>query len=179
MTDSLQLLSSSSSFYMICIRLSFWFLVWTFAEYWMHRLMHWRNPYNFLYHIHREHHKIAYNEVTDKKHQWPKLMYFIFFFDNINETLEIVLGETVPALLIYWIDPTCGIILLIFHYIYEILATDSLLEHNADIKDEAIISSLAIGQFHLEHHRHPEKNFSFTITLWDHVFGTFSYPRYD
>lgn len=158
------------------VRLVAWFLVWTFAEYWMHRLMHWRNRYNFLYDIHREHHKIPYNEVTDKKHRWPKLMYFLFFFDNIHETLEIILGETLPACIIYFIDPECGIVILLFHYVYEILATDSLLEHNEDIKSKYIISTFAVGQFHLEHHRRSEKNYGFTITLWDHVFGTFSYP---
>ena len=161
------------------IRLGFWFLIWTCAEYWMHRLMHWRSPYNFLYFIHHEHHKIPYTEVTDKKHRWPKLIYFIFYFDNIHETLEIILGETIPALLIYFIDPECGLLVLIFHYFYEIMATDSLLEHNAQISSKSVVSVFAVGQFHLEHHRRSEKNFGFTITLWDHIFGTFSYPKYE
>lgn len=158
------------------LRLTGWFLIWTCAEYWMHRLMHWHSAYNFLYSIHREHHRISYAEVTDKKHRWPKLSYFFFFFDNLHETLEIVVGETIPALVIYTLDHECGKVLLVFHYVYEILATDSLLEHNAEIRSKSIVAAFAVGQFHLEHHRRSEKNFGFTITLWDHLFGTFSYP---
>lgn len=103
-------------------------------------------------------------------------MYFFFFFENVHETVEIIVGETIPAICIYLCDPDCGIYLLAFHYIYEILATDSLLEHNAQITSKSIIKYAAVGQFHLEHHRLPTCNYGFTITLWDHVFGTYKYP---
>ena len=86
--------------------------------------------------------------------------------DNLHETLEIIVGETLPALLIWWFDPQCGVPLLIFHYVYEILATDALLEHNPDIRAPIWVRNFAVGQFHLEHHRRPTTNFGFTITLW-------------
>jgi hypothetical protein len=54
--------------------------------------------------------------------------------DNLHETLEIVVGETLPAVVIWWVDPVCGVPLLVFHYCYEILATDALLEHNPNIR---------------------------------------------
>ncbi len=161
---------------MFVLRLSFWFLLWTFCEYWMHRLMHLSSSYNPLYQVHRGHHLISYKVLTDKKNQWPKLMYFFFFFENIDETLEILIGETIPALCIYYCDPECGKYILAFHYIYEILATDSLLEHNPDIASPSIIKYCAVGQFHLQHHRVPSCNYGFTITIWDHVFNTYKYP---
>jgi sterol desaturase/sphingolipid hydroxylase (fatty acid hydroxylase superfamily) len=120
---------------------------------------------------------VPLSELTKKEHRWPKLLYFCFWFENLRETLEILLGETLPAMLIYYMDPECGLPLLVFHYIYEIIATDALLEHNPDIDQEEIVSTLAVGQFHLEHHRNPGVNFGFTITLWDHVFGTFKKPK--
>jgi hypothetical protein len=154
-----------------------WFLVWTLAEYSFHRLCHTKAKYNPLWKMHRFHHSVPLAELTKKEHRWPKLLYFCFWFENFKETLEILLGETLPAVLIYVIDPECGLPLLVFHYAYEILATDSLLEHNPDIDQKEIVSTLAVGQFHLEHHRNPGVNFGFTITLWDHVFGTFKNPK--
>ena len=155
-------------------RLAFWFLTWTFCEYWMHRIMHINNPYNFLHYIHQYHHKIPIEIVTSHEYRWPKFSYIFFWFENLNETLEIIIGETIPALVIYFIDYECGLMILIFHYFYELIATDSLLEHNPNISYKPIIQCLAIGQFHLEHHRKRNKNFGFTITLWDHIFGTYA-----
>ena len=63
-----------------------------------------------------------------------------------------------PAFIIYFIDLECGFLILIFHYVYELLATDSLLEHNTDIKNSMIIKTFAVGQFHLQHHRQTNKN---------------------
>jgi len=80
-------------------------------------------------------------------------------------------GETIWVLAIYWIDPQPGLFLLLFHYVYELLATDSLLEHNPDLEARF---GLAVGKFHLEHHRIPYVNYGFTIDVWDRVFGTYS-----
>jgi sterol desaturase/sphingolipid hydroxylase (fatty acid hydroxylase superfamily) len=160
----------------LLLRLTFWFMLWTLAEYWLHRLMHVSHRLNPLWYVHRLHHAIPLDVLTDAQFSIPKWHYFIWWFDNWHETLEIVIGETIPALLIYALDPECGYYLLIFHYVYELLATDSLLEHNSRISNETIISNFAVGQFHLEHHRRPHKNFGFTISWWDHLFGTFSLP---
>ena len=156
------------------IRFCFWFLMWTLAEYLLHRLMHYNHSLNIFFKIHRHHHNISLSILTSKKNMIPKFSYFIFWFENLNETIEILFGETFPAVLIYLIDPDSGKYILIFHYIYELLATDSLLEHNPDIKSQNIIKYFAVGQFHLQHHRQTNKNYGFTITLWDHVFGTYT-----
>lgn len=161
-------------------RFCLWFLTWTLWEYSFHRLCHTRiflGVNNPLYHLHRFHHSVSLSELTHKDNRWPKILYFCFWFENLQETIEIYLGETIPAIIVYLVDPPCGIPLLIFHYVYEILATDSLLEHNPDITKEDIVSTFAVGQFHLEHHRNPLVNFGFTITLWDHIFGTFRTPK--
>lgn len=151
-----------------------WFLLWTLCEYMMHRFFHWNHPWNFFYKMHQYHHSLTLRQLTDEANRWPKPLYFLWFFDNIYETIEIVAGETVWALLIYWIDPKPGLALLIFHYVYELLATDSLLEHNPNLEANY---GLAVGKFHLEHHRVPLCNYGFTIDIWDRVFGTYRATR--
>ena len=85
-----------------------------------------------------------------------------------------MIGETLPAFLIYYfISQYYGLIILIFHYFYEIIATDAILEHNPYISSKYITRFFAIGQFHLQHHRNTQKNFSFIFTFWDYVFGTY------
>jgi len=158
------------------LRLPFWFLLWTLGEYLFHRLCHYKSRLNPLWKLHRYHHTVSIAELTSKENRWPKPSYFYFWFENLRETLEVLLGETIPALFIYQIDPLCGWPLLLFHYVYEILATDSLLEHNPDITQKNIVATFAVGQFHLEHHRNPSVNFGFTITIWDHIFGSFKTP---
>jgi sterol desaturase/sphingolipid hydroxylase (fatty acid hydroxylase superfamily) len=159
--------------FLFLFRLIFWFLTWTLAEYFLHRFMHYNHPLNIFFRIHRHHHNIQMEKLTSKSNRWPKFSYFFFWFDNLYETVEIIFGETLPALIIYLIDPNCGVYILLFHYVYELLATDSLLEHNKEIRNPLIINLFAVGQFHLEHHRISNKNFGFTITLWDHLFGTY------
>ena len=153
------------------IRFAIWFLVWTFCEYATHRwLFHSNHKWNPFFKIHQFHHSLSLESLCAKENRYPKPLYFVWFFDNVYETLEILIGETIWALLIYWVDPEVGLPLLCFHYVYELLATDSLLEHNAEL--EAPLG-LAVGKFHLEHHRVPTSNFGFTIDLWDRVFGTY------
>ena len=165
--------------FLFYFRLVFWFLVWTLAEYLLHRFMHYNHSLNIFFKIHRHHHNIEMEKLTSKNNRWPKFSYLFFWFDNLNETIEIIFGETMPALIIYFIDPECGFLILVFHYVYELLATDSLLEHNTDIKNSMIIKTFAVGQFHLQHHRQTNKNYGFTITLWDHIFGTYKHYSED
>ena len=111
------------------------------------RLMHYVHPWNPLWQMHRLHHAIPIDTLTESlEYKGPKWYYFLWWFDNAHETLEIVLGETLPAVLIYMVDPECGMPLLVFHYLYEIWATDALLEHNARISNTAVISTFAVGQ---------------------------------
>jgi hypothetical protein len=111
------------------------------------RLMHYVHPWNPLWQMHRLHHAIPIDTLTESlEYKGPKWYYFFWYFDNLHETAEIVLGETLPAVLIYMVDPECGVPLLAFHYLYEIWATDALLEHNASITNTAVISTFAVGQ---------------------------------
>jgi len=180
--DSLLKLDTQSvlNVFLVPWRFWLWFMFWTLWEYSFHRTCHTPRVFGFknpLWDLHRFHHSVSLAELTHKKNRWPKLHYLLFFFENLQESMEIYLGETIPALIVFFVDPQCGVPLLIFHYIYEIVATDALLEHNPDITNEEIVSTFAVGQFHLEHHRNPLVNFSFTITLWDHVFGTYKKPK--
>lgn len=146
-----------------------YFLLWTLYEYFGHRLYHFKHPWNFMYPIHQHHHQMELQSLCSPDNRWPKPLYFLWWFDNFYESVEIWIGETIPLLVVWWFDPISGSPLLVFHYIYELLATDSLLEHNANLE----IPIMAVGKFHIEHHVHPNKNFGFTINIWDKIFGTF------
>ena len=153
------------------LKFAAWFLVWTFCEYATHRwLFHCNTKWNPFLIIHQFHHGLPLENLCAKENRFPKPLYFIWFFDNVYEALEILIGETIWALIIYWIDEDVGLPLLCFHYVNELLATDSLLEHNAELEAPP---GLAVGKFHLEHHRVPTSNFGFTIDLWDRIFGTY------
>ena len=140
-------------------------------EYWLHRLMH----SSILYKIHKYHHHISYKELTIPV--TPKLSYLFFWYDNLYETLEIIIVQFIPIFIIYLMDPYIGLILFFFYYIYEFISSDSLVEHNPNITNIIITYFFAIGQFHLEHHRNMKCNFSFKITLWDHIFNTYENPK--
>ena len=151
-------------------KLGFNFLLITFWEYWIHRLSHYKHKYNFLYNIHKLHHSWSYKVITEEDSF--HLSYLFLWFDTLYETIEIWFMSFIPVLIAYYIDNETYP-LLFFYYFYEIIATASLVEHNPRIKNENIIYYLAIGKFHLQHHKTTRYNYSFKITLWDYVFDTY------
>lgn len=157
------------------IKLILYFLLSTFIEYWLHRLMHYKNKYNILYKIHKHHHNFSYEELTTLT--IPKLSYLFFWYGNLYETLEIIIGQFIPIFFIFLINHEIGLILFFFYHIYEFIATGALLEHNSNITNKIITYFFSVGQCHLEHHRNTNCNFSFKITIWDHVFNTYKFPN--
>jgi len=143
------------------------FLIWTFAIYWLHRLAHVRAKWNPLYPIHQAHHRQKYDGTeTDIK---PG--HFIFMFGDIKVTWDVLLTQTLPLLIITCFLPQQGLVLLAFHYIYEVFLSEGILDHNPRLVGN-ITRYFAWGRFHLTHHHQPVKNYSLMITLWDYIFGT-------
>lgn len=144
------------------------FLLWTLLVYLMHRLAHWRSKYNFLYQIHLTHHKVDYLNPVNRSFKW---FYLLFYFGGLYETLDVILILTLPALIVYFINPNTGIYLLVFHYMYEVFLSEGFLDHNPNVTG-SITRYLSWGKYHLGHHRNWKKNYSLMITLWDYIFGT-------
>jgi len=155
------------SFIIIFLRLTGLFLLWTLVIYFIHRLAHIRHRFNFLYHIHRHHHRVNYL----RENRGFKWHHFIFFFGSFYESLDVWLMMTLPALgLFIWL-PAYGICILVFHYLYEVFLSESQLDHNAAITGE-VTRYFSWGSYHLGHHRNIRYNFSLMITLWDTIFKT-------
>ena len=60
---------------------------------------------------------------------------------------------------------------MVFHYVYEVFLSRTVLDHNPKITGK-ITRFISIGSFHLKHHTNVRCNFSFYITLWDYLFKT-------
>jgi sterol desaturase/sphingolipid hydroxylase (fatty acid hydroxylase superfamily) len=100
----------------------------------------------------------------------PSLQNFFWYFESPIETLNVLI-YTVGLAMVVYIDPTYGWPLIPFNYIYEIFLADGVLDHNPKITGR-ITKFLAIGAFHLRHHKKPDCNYAQYITFWDKVFGT-------
>jgi len=133
----------------------------------MHRLAHSKHRLNFIHRIHLYHHKINYLDGGAPKFKW----HFLFFYFGFYETIDIVLILTLPAIFVYLLYPTTGVYLLIFHYFYEVLFSEGVLDHNPKITGK-ITRFFAWGEYHLTHHRYWKYNFGLLITFWDFIFGT-------
>jgi sterol desaturase/sphingolipid hydroxylase (fatty acid hydroxylase superfamily) len=144
----------------------FYFLLWMLIAYWIHRIAHIPHKYNFLFKIHLAHHKYEYGKPS-----WPRWHEYFLWYGDLRSSLDVWITLTFPAMVITLIDPRHGIILLIINYIYEVFLGGDVLDHNPKIRGR-ITKIFAWGQFHLTHHRNVRKNYSFYITLWDHIFRT-------
>ncbi|WP_233167380.1 sterol desaturase family protein [Paenibacillus roseus] len=147
-------------------KLVVYFLLWTLYSYTMHVLAHITHKKNFLHKIHMAHHKYDYGES-----KWPPLHDFFFWFGGWKETLDVWLTFTLPIVVLIFFDPVYGIILFVFHYIYEIFLSRNVLDHNPNIKGK-FTSIIPVGVFHLKHHKLYKCNYSFFISLWDYLFRT-------
>ena len=140
----------------ICI---FIFLGWTFVLYWTHRIGH-KVPY--IRDFHRHHH-VYINKAITRWH-WNNLF---LFNDDWHSTVDLWITEVVPTLVFslvtgqWWMS--------VFYYIWAAFLQESL-EHRRKLN----IPLLTCGEWHLVHHRRPDKNFSLFFPLWDQVFRTHS-----
>ena len=146
-------------------------VAWLGMAYGIHRLAHWPGAWNRLHRWHRAHHAPAYLEVS-RRFRWH---HALLCFGSVPETLDIWLTLTLPLLLVALLLPQQGAVLLLFHYVYEILFSDQRLDHNPHIRGP-LTRVFAWGQYHLRHHADPRRNFGLILTVWDHVFATASCP---
>ncbi len=143
------------------------FFAWTFLTYWLHRLAHIKSKYNILYKLHTAHHEVNYFKGGEKF----SIGYLFFYFGDIRVTVDVLLTITLPLILLTFLYPSQGLVLLVFHYLHEVFLSERLLDHNPKIKGY-ITHYFAWGSYHLEHHRNPRSNYSAFVTLWDKIFRT-------
>lgn len=140
-----------------------YFFLWTFLLYWIHRIGH-KVPYIKKWHW--DHHSYIVRNGMQPWH-WNNLF---LFNDTWLSTLELYALEVIPTLLFSWITGQWWI--FVFYYIWAAWP-QILLEHNKTV-DFPLLTS---GQWHLIHHRHPNKNYGLFFPVWDILFGT--YKRVD
>jgi sterol desaturase/sphingolipid hydroxylase (fatty acid hydroxylase superfamily) len=142
-------------------------LLWLGMAYGIHRLAHWRAPWNLLHRLHAAHHQPGYLRRA-RRLRWH---HFLLCFGSVSETLDIWFTLTLPLLAISLVLPVQGAILLAFHYLYEIFCSDAQLDHNPRLSGP-LTRVFAWGEYHLRHHSKPSHNFGLILTLWDRVFAT-------
>jgi hypothetical protein len=104
-------------------------LLWLGMAYGIHRLAHWRAPWNLLHRLHAAHHQPVYL-CRARRLRWH---HFLLCFGSVSETLDIWFTLTLPLLAISLVLPVQGAILLAFHYLYEIFCSDAQLDHNPSL----------------------------------------------
>jgi sterol desaturase/sphingolipid hydroxylase (fatty acid hydroxylase superfamily) len=150
------------------------FALWTFVIYWLHRFSHIHHRRNPLWWIHRPHHAEPYLR-QDSHPSWPQFGQYLFWLGGWRLSLDVVLVMTLPLLVIAWIWPEYGIPLLVFHYLYEVFLSESVLDHNPRLQGK-LTHWFAWGDFHLHHHVNLKRNFGLMVCFWDWLFGTIEHP---
>jgi hypothetical protein len=89
-------------------------LLWLGLAYGIHRLAHWSVPWNALHRWHAHHHSPQYFR-RPQRFRWHHLL---LCFASPQETFDIWVTLTLPALLVCLIWPAQGALLLAFHYAY-------------------------------------------------------------
>jgi sterol desaturase/sphingolipid hydroxylase (fatty acid hydroxylase superfamily) len=135
----------------------FIFILWTLVLYLIHRLVH-ITP--VLKELHWDHHK--YVNLNDTG--W-RLNNLLLFNDTWKSTVDLWITQVIPSLIFsivtghYWI--------IVFYYIWAAFLQEEL-EHNKKIN----FYPFTAGQWHLVHHRTPNKNFGLFLPFWDKIFRT-------
>lgn len=135
----------------------FYFLLWTFVLYWIHRLAH---IVPLLKKYHFDHHKVV--NLNEVKWHWNN---FLLYNDTPKSTIDLWLTEVIPTLVFsavtgqWWIS--------VFYYLWAALIQERI-EHDADVN----LPLLTSGKWHLVHHRHGSYNFGLFFSVWDRLFKT-------
>lgn len=141
------------------------FLSWTFLLYWIHRLGH-HTP--IVQTFHKDHHgfisTIIKGNTEPNDWHWSNLF---LFNDNWNSTVDLWLTEVIPTLLYSWITGVWWI--SIFYYVWAAFIQERI-EHNPNVD---IYPWLTSGQWHLMHHKNPDKNYGLFFPIWDILFNTY------
>jgi sterol desaturase/sphingolipid hydroxylase (fatty acid hydroxylase superfamily) len=136
-----------------------YFLSWTFALYWIHRIGHY---ISFIKKYHLDHHGFILRN-GNPGWSWNNLL---LFNDTQKSTIDLWITEVIPSFIFSWVTGQWWII--VFYYLWAALLQE-IIEHNEHFN----VPLLSSGRWHLIHHRLPDKNFSLFFPLWDIVFGTY------
>ena len=132
-------------------------LLWTFAEYMLHRFLgHEHKGRNFFKREHVQHHaKFNYFAPAYKKVISASIVFMIFFlFGNLFAPILIVL-----------------FFLIGFFGMYALYEAAHFRYH---AKDPLVAPFIILRKHHFYHHFHnPKMNHGVTTRFWDRVFGTF------
>ena len=158
------------SYGMVALQIGVGWLTWTLLEYWLHRtLFHWvpKAPWGerFHFYLHGVH------------HQWFNDRYRLVMPPAVSITIAVLLFSllsVVSGLLSSFVAPTwiyayfAGIV---FGYmVYD--CTHYYIHHFKPLGP----LGKALRAHHNKHHHNPkyaEKKFGVSLTIWDHVFGTY------
>jgi len=145
------------------------FFCWTFVLYWIHRIGHY-TPIIRIFH--RDHHKFISTNVKENQKpndwHWSNLL---LFNDNWNSTIDLWITEVIPTLLYsavtgqWWIS--------VFYYVWAAFIQERI-EHNPTFD---IYPFLTSGQWHLVHHKNPNRNYGLFFPIWDIMFRTYKTHR--
>ena len=135
----------------------FYFFLWTFVLYWIHRIGH-KTPY--VKEFHRHHHVYVIKTITGW--HWNNLF---LFNDDWPSTIDLWFTEVIPTIIFSWITGQWWI--AIFYYVWAAFLQEPL-EHRRGFN----LPLLTCGEWHLKHHRRPDKNFGLFFPVWDRIFGT-------
>lgn len=148
------------------VKLVFYFILWTLYSYIIHVIAHKNFKFNFLQKIHLPHHAYQY-----KARKWPPFHDYFFWFGSLKGTLDVWITFTLPLIVLMFFEPKVAIVLLVFHYIYEVFLSRDILDHNPHLNG-LITKIVPVGEYHLKHHKNYRCNYTFFIPVWDYVFKT-------
>lgn len=143
---------------MIIFEYIFWFLLWTFIIYWIHRISH-MTP--VLGRLHIKHHSYVRNH--DITWHWTNIF---LYNDDWGSTVDYWVTEVIPTFLFSWLTGQWWLIICFYFYGAFI---QEWVEHNKNFNAYPVYTS---GKWHRLHHTHYPCNFGIITPLWDIVFKT-------
>ncbi|WP_374650304.1 sterol desaturase family protein [Dongia sp.] len=135
-----------------------YFLVWTGLLYGIHRLAHRWAP---LWQLHRAHHEEVYDGSFE--FAWTNLL---FIYGSWRTTLDQWLCEIVPTIAFIAAVPRAWPLGIL--YLLDNIFAEGITDHNPRISPPL----LAMGRYHLAHHKNSRVNFDGFTQFWDWVFRT-------
>ncbi len=138
-----------------------YFLLWTFALYWIHRVAH---KIEVIQTYHADHHKYI-NTYGMQGWRWNNLF---LYNDTRNSTIDLYLTEVIPTFLFSLFTGQWWIFIL--YYIWAAFFQERY-EHDNTV-DWPLFTS---GKWHLIHHNDSSKNFGLFFPLWDIIFRTYKH----
>jgi sterol desaturase/sphingolipid hydroxylase (fatty acid hydroxylase superfamily) len=143
---------------LIIIEPIFYFFLWTFILYWIHRLTH---EIQGAIRLHRHHHDYVRKHIITW--HWSNLF---LYNDNWLSTFDLWVTEVVPTIIFSWITGQWWI--SIVFYLYAALIQERL-EHNSKFNMYPIYVA---GKWHMLHHTSYRCNYGIITPFWDWVFKT-------